>query len=183
MEGDTTSFDDQKVSGDFYPRPHMEGDGCRALLLLSGGDFYPRPHMEGDCSMVIYKKQAVTISTHALTWRATRHQICIHPSVSISTHALTWRATPITVPADMTYRISTHALTWRATTPPNCLTRMDIYFYPRPHMEGDQPPQACTHKGGISTHALTWRATCPPCGTVPDDPFLPTPSHGGRHGQ
>ena len=33
------------------------------------------------------------------------------------------------------------------------------YFYPRPHMEGDQPTLTRCYIYAISTHALTWRAT------------------------
>ena len=34
--------------------------------------------------------------------------------------------------------ISTHALTWRATSLVRYKSRRQRYFYPRPHMEGDQ---------------------------------------------
>ena len=34
---------------DFYPRPHMEGDGLYAVFCPMTTNFYPRPHMEGDC--------------------------------------------------------------------------------------------------------------------------------------
>ncbi len=34
-----------------------------------------------------------------------------------------------------------------------------LYFYPRPHMEGDRKIQRLGGPGRISTHALTWRAT------------------------
>ena len=34
------------------------------------GDFYPRPHMEGDSEGIDFSP-FLTISTHALTWRAT----------------------------------------------------------------------------------------------------------------
>ena len=76
----------------FYPRPHMEGDKNRLILLTvwpgflptpsHGGrpircgitgettNFYPRPHMEGDFSMP-RPAPGTIISTHALTWRAT----------------------------------------------------------------------------------------------------------------
>ncbi len=36
-----------------------------------------------------------------------------------------------------TYGISTHALTWRATAKTEASNRSILYFYPRPHMEGD----------------------------------------------
>ena len=76
-------------------------------------------------------------------------------------------------------------------------------FYPRPHMEGDQPDLTGCCICAISTHALTWRAThgCNyiskgtknfyPRPHMEGDQrartvkqqcaaFLPTPSHGGR---
>mgnify|MGYP003107575463 CR=1 FL=1 len=56
---------------DFYPRPHMEGDGHGGADRTKTGHFYPRPHMEGDA---IHRASSVLlnlISTHALTWRAT----------------------------------------------------------------------------------------------------------------
>ena len=34
-----------------------------------------------------------------------------------------------------------------------------LYFYPRPHMEGDRRANHHDLSGRISTHALTWRAT------------------------
>ena len=55
-------------------------------------DFYPRPHMEGDEKLRAVKK-VYWISTHALTWRATRKVFEREQRQMISTHALTWRAT------------------------------------------------------------------------------------------
>ncbi len=34
----------------FYPRPHMEGDGSVCRIPIRYYNFYPRPHMEGDSS-------------------------------------------------------------------------------------------------------------------------------------
>ena len=49
MEGDPAALAASKGVTDFYPRPHMEGDGKRepkhAEVVVN---FYPRPHMEGD---------------------------------------------------------------------------------------------------------------------------------------
>ena len=124
-----------------------------------------------------------TISTHALTWRATRKPVkhhmacapflptpshggrragsayCSRCHFGISTHALTWRATLTFYCNRFAPLISTHALTWRATNLAHC-------------------PCAWTP---ISTHALTWRATCKSVPLhVSGQQFLPTPSHGGR---
>ena len=57
------------------------------------------------------------------------------------------------------WRISTHALTWRATYVAPLGQSVGLYFYPRPHMEGDTPRLPQSLKKNISTHALTWRAT------------------------
>ena len=102
------------------------------------------------------------------------------------------------VPVDI---ISTHALTWRATVlaaleifeqlflptpshggrPCGCgAGRNEIYFYPRPHMEGDRHQAPEIRSRSISTHALTWRATRHPPYCTLIFLFLPTPSHGGR---
>ncbi len=179
----------------------------RATYFMSSAsadvdNFYPRPHMEGDMRG---EEMGVTIwiSTHALTWRATYENVQAYsdfeflPTPShggrpaerkkrrlerkISTHALTWRATS---DGDYTWakaEISTHALTWRATrqSAAGRFGRRD--FYPRPHMEGDQPGAGKSakrrnfyprpHMEGDECSGNF----CPNCGT-----FLPTPSHGGR---
>ena len=124
----------------------------------------------------------VIISTHALTWRATPGCSCSACCSVISTHALTWRATPLLSHCFCNSGISTHALTWRATYLLNKIIYAMLYFYPRPHMEGDNLVDMKTkmreyfyprpHMEGdaiallleidpelISTHALTWRAT------------------------
>ena len=84
------------------------------------------------------------ISTHALTWSATRLKSLNQSECSISTHALTWSATYVqrlfVVPAN----ISTHALTWSATV--QVYLTVGIF--------------------DISTHALTWSATSPPNGRI-----------------
>ena len=71
MEGDVI---DRVVCAkvvDFYPRPHMEGDARCFPLKTVLSYFYPRPHMEGDAIEHIPPLEGM-ISTHALTWRATR---------------------------------------------------------------------------------------------------------------
>ena len=57
--------------GNFYPRPHMEGDALLPPAYPYRRNFYPRPHMEGDRVHRGLPLDAVGISTHALTWRAT----------------------------------------------------------------------------------------------------------------
>ena len=100
----------------------------------------------------------------------------------ISIHALTWRATVlILVMAAQAEFLPTPSHGGR---PWQCLTRHSLigiflptpshggrllhphslhaklYFYPRPHMEGDEFCVGFGVHRPISTHALTWRATC-----------------------
>ena len=63
------------AGGDFYPRPHMEGDLQELKDELDELNFYPRPHMEGDISYKRESSSFLSISTHALTWRATSSNI------------------------------------------------------------------------------------------------------------
>ena len=58
---------------------------------------------------------AVAISTHALTWSATRQYKSFTAATKISTHALTWSATVGSTVLKQPLEISTHALTWSAT--------------------------------------------------------------------
>ena len=55
------------------------------------------------------------ISTHALTWSATKIGKNGIAVAGISTHALTWSATDSTKFMPKSVKISTHALTWSAT--------------------------------------------------------------------
>ena len=86
-------------------------------------------------------------------------------------------------PASAGGKISTHALTWRATVGMAKLGRQGMDFYPRPHMEGDAatikrdrrqtyfyPRPHMEGDSYINIHAVDRII------------FLPTPSHGGRHG-
>ncbi len=99
----------------FYPRPHMEGDLYHWCNFSRDGNFYPRPHMEGDNLGGECPENCIVISTHALTWRATKYTPRHQMTKNISTHALTWRATRPLAKKPQEPRISTHALTWRAT--------------------------------------------------------------------
>ena len=94
--------------------------------------------MEGDAITVISTERSLDISTHALTWRATK-------GVKM----------PIKIIRDFYPRphmegdASGHL----------CAALRYKYFYPRPHMEGDILPGSVARGIEISTHALTWRAT------------------------
>ncbi len=50
----------------------MEGDRDSRSRASAARNFYPRPHMEGDFGLTKVCPKEL-ISTHALTWRATRH--------------------------------------------------------------------------------------------------------------
>ena len=114
----------------------MEGDFICVIPYFYLGNFYPRPHMEGDLD-VFTLPQSAGISTHALTWRATAHIILIGPIDVISTHALTWRATRAALVEKDKILISTHALTWRATSAPNS-NKLPNKFLPTPSHGGRQ---------------------------------------------
>ena len=62
-------------STSFLPTPSHGGRRSLLLLRFSSSYFYPRPHMEGDLAGAVQGGMK-SISTHALTWRATviRHR-------------------------------------------------------------------------------------------------------------
>ena len=124
--------------------------------------------------------------------------------MSISTHALTWRATfgIFALSEDGQY-ISTHALTWRATVKVLMSYSTQTHFYPRPHMEGDarRRPHLPSTGGFLPTPSHGGRPKTPPASlsmtnfyprphmegdksparySAAANLFLPTPSHGGR---
>ena len=111
--------------------------------------------------------------------------LCCWFSLTISTHALTWRATPewmrLSLPVEFLptpshggrrrqdfitnfiHLFLPTPLTWRATISwsSNTLRRE---FLPTPSHGGRRDCMDGLAKvSPISTHALTWRATCPPC--------------------
>ena len=146
---------------DFYPRPHMEGDGAGKKQIRAGKDFYPRPHMEGDLADLPPMVDFKAISTHALTWRATIYLRV--PDIE----GIGFLPTPS-----------------HGGRPKGSVFALPLSnFYPRPHMEGDPFKfLSVDYLRVISTHALTWRATCGITGETTKTEFLPTPSHGGRLG-
>ncbi len=93
----------------------MEGDAEKLFEQAKQEDFYPRPHMEGDAGD--YSAElTISISTHALTWRATRSSYdwmgCGLQFLPTPSHG----GRPLAYTAGKTAKIiSTHALTWRAT--------------------------------------------------------------------
>ena len=54
----------------------MEGDDLTYAKMSNSGNFYPRPHMEGDRARPGCDVLQPLISTHALTWRATYRPDC-----------------------------------------------------------------------------------------------------------
>ncbi len=143
---------------DFYPRPHMEGDKNPGRSVPPGSDFYPRPHMEGD-ALKTYIEGTDFISTHALTWRATRRKI----------KASVWRLF-LPTPSHGGRPWRKRSMYWQS------------YFYPRPHMEGDSivsASQSVTDAFLPTPSHGGRRSSAKSCGGLPSV-FLPTPSHGGR---
>ena len=93
MEGDFSRSHGWAQSPYFYPRPHMEGDILPNRDTLVGSNFYPRPHMEGDVGTDASQQmlsEFLPTPSHGGRLRATPF---FTVTVWISTHALTWRAT------------------------------------------------------------------------------------------
>ena len=159
--------------------------------------------MEGDDDCALHR-DSTGISTHALTWRATRKVFEREQRQMISTHALTWRATRSKM-TDLLFRefLPTPSHGGRRTIlflPPGDVRD----FYPRPHMEGDErylPMRQCYPNFYPRPHMEGDRDgyLCQECrkydfyprphmegdtrillGKRQDREFLPTPSHGGR---
>ena len=107
------------------------------LIMRFSEYFNSRTHVECDV-LPDYIIVNSIISTHALTWSATKILLPLSHQNKISTHALTWSATNSDRMHRFAILISTHALTWSAT-----------------HQK-----QRIVVSEDISTHALTWSATC-----------------------
>ena len=143
--------------------------------------FLPTPSHGGRRFAIDEVTFTLTISTHALTWRAT--------------HQLSYSGNPLLYFYPRPHMEGDGGLSGRAGRHRNFyprphmegdgqswgIIRLGNHFYPRPHMEGDCVRFTAAPPPGISTHALTWRATTgrSRCGCCPSQ-FLPTPSHGGR---
>ena len=57
--------------GYFYPRPHMEGDPMASRYMSTVSRFLPTPSHGGRPDDIVPPFASYSISTHALTWRAT----------------------------------------------------------------------------------------------------------------
>ena len=57
--------------GNFYPRPHMEGDIPISMTVGRSKRFLPTPSHGGRLYLRVPDVEGIGISTHALTWRAT----------------------------------------------------------------------------------------------------------------
>ena len=143
----------------FYPRPHMEGDGTRRSPFVVEKKFLPTPSHGGRLP--------------AQQSRPTAHRFLPTPSHGGRPRARQRGQHPL--------RISTHALTWRATLRYNYRNCNLQNFYPRPHMEGDNTLSRLwlsfpnfyprPHMEGDGRRSLPLQSLFQ---------FLPTPSHGGR---
>ena len=145
--------------GDFYPRPHMEGDITVYVPLWMSTDFYPRPHMEGD-ALGSAINDVMEISTHALTWRATVPQ---QNSFYLNSH---FYPRPHMEGDLCQVHGSTTPRRFLPTPPHGGRLVEDIAlliplgFLPTPSHGGRQLSKEVKKTlGDISTHALTWRAT------------------------
>ena len=81
-------------------------------------------------------------------------------AVTVSIHALAWRATDRQRNPSRPVRVSIHALAWRATAGGVLVENAQYSFNSRPRMEGDRCLRmlyACAV--AVSIHALAWRAT------------------------
>ena len=76
----------------FNSRTHVECDVNTAGIFIPTNDFNSRTHVECD---IIHRFDSLVkqISTHALTWSATKSYFVRRLDSQISTHALTWSAT------------------------------------------------------------------------------------------
>ena len=163
----------------FNSRTHVECDVNTAGIFIPTNDFNSRTHVECD---IIHRFDSLVkqISTHALTWSATKSYFVRRLDSQISTHALTWSATESCFIRQLDIQISTHALTWSATSvllidlgkaiiSTHALTWSATIFSVRP----ERKPQ-------ISTHALTWSATDNDCRKRTAKKFQLTHSRGVR---
>ena len=141
----------------FNSRTHVECDVNTAGIFIPTNDFNSRTHVECD---IIHRFDSLVkqISTHALTWSATKSYFVRRLDSQISTHALTWSATESCFIRQLDIQISTHALTWSATS----VLLIDL------------------GKAIISTHALTWSATDNDCRKRTAKKFQLTHSRGVR---
>ena len=142
----------------FNSRTHVECDAFPFRTTFSLSNFNSRTHVECDYDCIDCHVEYYNISTHALTWSATRRVCCnVEQTKFQLTHSRGVRPGLIDVcPGCKNFNsrthvecdeiclanrarkaISTHALTWSATSINHLL--------PRPKR--------------ISTHALTWSAT------------------------
>ena len=147
-------------------------------------NFNSRTHVECDRDGATPAADCTKISTHALTWSATKTKRDILKFVSFQlTHSRGVRHESCFI-RQLDIQISTHALTWSATDV-ELMARNESYdFNSRTHVEcdvtgafqrpGHQGFQLTHSRGvrlgamaidilalGISTHALTWSATIP----------------------
>ena len=144
---------------DFYPRPHMEGDLSLSNISLITLKFLPTPSHGGRPAGQNGGVLSPYISTHALTWRATR--CCFWPPAPENNfyprpHMEGDRINgEVQQPVPDFYprpHMEGDRCIW-------CPGYGSYNFYPRPHMEGDPIRQGTQRGQPISTHALTWRAT------------------------
>ena len=99
------------------------------------------------------------ISTHALTWSATRQPTPVSRHRSISTHALTWSTTTADNESRYTNKNFNSRTHVECDTADNESRYTNKNFNSRTHVECDRWRTRRKQTWGISTHALTWSAT------------------------
>ena len=176
----TGSWSKRRRCARFLPTPSRGGRLLDMPLLDTRKDFYPRPHVEGDLSHV-HKFLRPVISTHALTWRATRVAAfgSAQPMRFLPTPSRGGRRFDTEINNSKMEFLPTPSRGGRRLRVP--WLSLPIQFLPTPS-RGGRLEGTIHHVQGedISTHALTWRATCEHPRAEKIFVFLPTPSRGGR---
>ena len=100
----------------FNSRAHVERDSLMSSISSSPAIFQLTRSRGARPAAFLLFLSPPPISTHALTWSATRQIVdSFKFHICISTHALTWSATTRHCFFHQHSGISTHALTWSAT--------------------------------------------------------------------
>ena len=142
----------------FNSRTHVECDAFPFRTTFSLSNFNSRTHVECDYDCIDCHVEYYNISTHALTWSATRRVCCnVEQTKFQLTHSRGVRPGLIDVcPGCKNFNSRTHV---------ECdlgyITSKDLLdnFNSRTHVECDEICLANRARKAISTHALTWSAT------------------------
>ena len=92
VERDRKFHIDKTMADDFNSRAHVERDGSEMLAAMLMKNFNSRAHVERDRFQIDFRKSTTHFNSRAHVERD-RSSRAIASTVSISTHALTWSAT------------------------------------------------------------------------------------------